>query len=74
MFRSLLSYPQEALHNQRLVYCMRMSVGCGTVAVKLCYSPKHVEALSFNKVKLIVKCIKLVRVIELYHDARSTKH
>jgi hypothetical protein len=29
--------------------------------------------LSFNKVKVIVKCIKLVRVIKLYDDARSTK-
>jgi hypothetical protein len=25
-------------------------------------------------VKVIVKCIKLVRFIELYHDAWSTKH
>jgi hypothetical protein len=25
----------------------------------------HVEALSFNKVKVTVKCIKLVRVIKL---------
>jgi hypothetical protein len=39
MFRSLLA--QEALNKQRLLYCVRiMSVGCGTVAVKvqLCHS------------------------------------
>jgi hypothetical protein len=36
--------------------------------------PETCEALSFNKVKVNVKCIKLVRVIKLYHDARSTKH
>jgi hypothetical protein len=30
---------------------------------------KHVEALSFNKVQVIMKCIKLVRFIKLYHDA-----
>jgi hypothetical protein len=29
---------------------------------------KHVEALSFNKVKVIVKRIKLVRVIKLKYD------
>jgi hypothetical protein len=47
------------------VYCLlRMGKRC----------PKHVEVLSFNKVKVIVKCMKLVRVIKLYHDARSTKH
>jgi hypothetical protein len=35
MFRTLLAHPQEALHKEHLVYCMRiMSVGCGTVAVK----------------------------------------
>jgi hypothetical protein len=29
MFRALLPHPQEALHKQHLVYCMRvMSVGC----------------------------------------------
>jgi hypothetical protein len=33
-----------------------------------------VEALNFNKVKLNMKRIKLVRVIKLYRDARSTKH
>jgi hypothetical protein len=36
--------------------------------------PKHVEALSFNKLKVNVKCIKLVRVVKLYRDARSAKH
>jgi hypothetical protein len=40
MFRALLAQPQEALNKRRLVYCVRMSVGCSTVAVKLqpCYS------------------------------------
>jgi hypothetical protein len=29
MFRALLAHPQEALHTQHLVYCVRvMSVGC----------------------------------------------
>jgi hypothetical protein len=32
MFRALLSHPQEELHKRHLVYCVRMSVGCGTVA------------------------------------------
>jgi hypothetical protein len=36
--------------------------------------PKHVEALSFNKVNVIVKYIKLLCAIKLLHDARSTKH
>jgi hypothetical protein len=36
MFRALLAHPQEELHKRHLVYCVRiMSVGCGTVAVKL---------------------------------------
>jgi hypothetical protein len=36
MFRALLAHPQEALHKLHLVYCVRiMSVGCGTVAVKM---------------------------------------
>jgi hypothetical protein len=40
------------------------------------WCPKHVKALSFNKVKVkvIVKGIKLVNVIKLYHGAWSTKH
>jgi hypothetical protein len=36
MFRELLAHPQEVLHKRHLVYCVRiMSVGCGSVAVKL---------------------------------------
>jgi hypothetical protein len=36
MFRALLVHPQEELHKRHLVYCVCiMSVGCGTVAVKL---------------------------------------
>jgi hypothetical protein len=41
MFRALLAHPQETLHKRHMVYCMRiMSVGCGTVTVKLqpCHS------------------------------------
>jgi hypothetical protein len=40
MFRTLLAYRQEVLHKRHLIYCVRiMSVGCGTVAVKL--QPYH---------------------------------
>jgi hypothetical protein len=36
MFRALLAQPQEALHNRRLVYCVRvMSVGCTRIEVEL---------------------------------------
>jgi hypothetical protein len=52
--------PTETEFVQRL---LRMGKWC----------PKHVEALSFNKVEVIVKCIKLVHVIKLYHNARSAK-
>jgi hypothetical protein len=41
IFQALLAHPQEVVHKQHLVYCVRvMSVGCGTVAVKLqtCHS------------------------------------
>jgi hypothetical protein len=32
MFRALLAHPQEELHKQHLVYCVRvMSVGCTRV-------------------------------------------
>jgi hypothetical protein len=34
MFRTLHVYPQEALHKQHLVYCVRMSVGCATIALQ----------------------------------------
>jgi hypothetical protein len=50
MFRALLAHPQEALHKWHLVYCVRMSVGCATVAVK--------RPLILNK--LNEKCITLV--------------
>jgi hypothetical protein len=33
-FRALLAHPQEALHKRHLVYCVRISVGCGTGAVQ----------------------------------------
>jgi hypothetical protein len=41
MFRGLLAHPQEALHERHFVYFVHiMSVGCGTVAMKLqpCHS------------------------------------
>jgi hypothetical protein len=34
MFRALLAHPQEVLDKLHLIYCVRMSVGCGTVALK----------------------------------------
>jgi hypothetical protein len=38
MFRELLPHPQEVLHKRHFVYYVRiMSVGCGTVAVKLVF-------------------------------------
>jgi hypothetical protein len=46
MFRALLAHPQEVLHKQHLVYCVRMSVGCDTVAVSLhpCHSQLTLHA------------------------------
>jgi hypothetical protein len=36
MFRALLAHPQEVLHKQHLVYCVRVeSVGCTKVKVEL---------------------------------------
>jgi hypothetical protein len=35
MYPALLAHPQEALHKWHLLYCMRMSVSCATIAVKL---------------------------------------
>jgi hypothetical protein len=36
MFRALLAHPQEALHKQHLLYCVRvMSVGCTRFGVEL---------------------------------------
>jgi hypothetical protein len=37
MFRALLAQPQEALHKRHLVYCVRISVGCATIAVSQIY-------------------------------------
>jgi hypothetical protein len=46
MFRALLAHPEEVLHKQHLVYCMRiMSVDCGTVAVPLPFV-KHLLRMS----------------------------
>jgi hypothetical protein len=42
MFRALLAHPLESLHKRHLVYCV--SVGCGTVAVKLRNTPNAVCA------------------------------
>jgi hypothetical protein len=36
MFRALLAHPQEVLHEQHLVYCVRvMSVGCTRIEEEL---------------------------------------
>jgi hypothetical protein len=36
MIRALLAHPQEALHKQHLVYCVRViSVGCTRIGVEL---------------------------------------
>jgi hypothetical protein len=35
MLRTWLIHLQETLHKRHLVYCARMSVGCGTIAVSL---------------------------------------
>jgi hypothetical protein len=35
MFRALHAHPQEAILIRHLVYCVRMSVGCATIAVSL---------------------------------------
>jgi hypothetical protein len=36
MFQTLLAHPQDALHKQHLVYCVRViSVGCARVKVEL---------------------------------------
>jgi hypothetical protein len=60
MFRASLVHPQEALH-EGLV-----PSDDGQVMPEICQG--------FNKVKVIVKCIKSVRVVKLQHDARSTEH
>jgi hypothetical protein len=47
MFRALLPHRQEVPHKRHLVYSVRvMSVGCGTVAVKLrpCHSQLTLHA------------------------------
>jgi hypothetical protein len=33
MFRALFAHPREVLKKRRLIYCLRISVGFGTVAV-----------------------------------------
>jgi hypothetical protein len=52
MFRALLAHPKEALHKQRLVYCVRvMSVGCTRTGVEharnipsaVCFAPPEDE-------------------------------
>jgi hypothetical protein len=40
MFRALLAHPQEALHIRHMEYFVRMSVGCGTVALQTCQYDK----------------------------------
>jgi hypothetical protein len=55
VFWTSLAHPQEALHEHSFGEC------------SVCL--KKAEALSFNKVKVNVKFIKLMLVIKLYHDA-----
>jgi hypothetical protein len=48
MFRALLAHPQEVLHKRHLVYCVCISVGCGTVDARsipnaVCVSPPEDE-------------------------------
>jgi hypothetical protein len=43
MCRALLAQPQEVLHKRHLVYCVCMSVGCGTVAVLANAAPPEDE-------------------------------
>jgi hypothetical protein len=41
MFRALLAHLQEALHNQHLVYCVRiLSVGCARFEMEHSSSPE----------------------------------
>jgi hypothetical protein len=44
IFRALLADPQEAFHKRHFVYCVRVSVGCGTVAVQSCHGQLTLNA------------------------------
>jgi hypothetical protein len=49
MFRALLAHPQEVLHKEHLVNCVRiMPVACGTVAVKLQPTPRQLTLYALN--------------------------
>jgi hypothetical protein len=44
MFRALLAHPQEVLHKQHLVYCVRvMSVGCTRIEAEAPPEEEHVR-------------------------------
>jgi hypothetical protein len=47
MFRALLAHPQDALYKRHMFYCVRISVGCGTVATKL--QPCHSHLTSYAR-------------------------
>jgi hypothetical protein len=48
MIRALLTHPQEVLHKQHLVYCVRVvSVGCNTPSV-VCEAPPEDEQVIFE--------------------------
>jgi hypothetical protein len=53
MFRALLAHPQEALHQHHLVYCVRMSVDCGTVAATVPIE-NILEIYSLQTYKLVI--------------------
>jgi hypothetical protein len=48
MFRALLAHPKEGLQKQHLVYCVRMSVGCGMVVIKLRPCHSHLTLYARN--------------------------
>jgi hypothetical protein len=48
MFRALLARPQDALHKRHLAHCVRMSAGCGMVAVKLQPCHSQLTLYTFN--------------------------
>jgi hypothetical protein len=62
MFPALLAHPQEALRKQHLVYCVRiMSVGCGTVVVKLqpCHSQPALYASNIYIMPFVNRLLRM---------------
>jgi hypothetical protein len=67
MFRALFAHPKEVLHKRHSVHCVRMSVGCGTVAVKL--QPHHSQdpRVVYNSLTHLTKVHILFQCIALSH-------